>query len=142
MVFKRKLRRPQNVKPSSPKNVREIIWRGSTISDLQNDINNRKTNDTDFADNFEDGYQAFKFCALLKEVRQEASLTPLNLADKLNTQKSAISRIENHSEDVKLSTLEKFASALGKKLEIKISLIVLVQTWSDSYPFFNWWLSV
>ncbi|WP_228710700.1 helix-turn-helix domain-containing protein [Saccharobesus litoralis] len=57
---------------------------------------------------------------LLREARKSAGLTQLDLADKLHTQKSAISRIENHSGDVKLSTLEKFASALGKKLEIRL----------------------
>jgi hypothetical protein len=30
-------------------------------------------------------------------------------------------RIENHAEDIKLSTLERVASALGKRLEIRIS---------------------
>jgi hypothetical protein len=34
---------------------------------------------------------------------------------------SAISRIENHAEDIKLSTLEKVAAALGKRLQVKIA---------------------
>ncbi|MCW7556394.1 helix-turn-helix transcriptional regulator [Endozoicomonas gorgoniicola] len=51
---------------------------------------------------------------------KEEGLTQQELADKLQTQKSAISRIENNSEDVKLSTLERFASALGKKLELRL----------------------
>ena len=33
----------------------------------------------------------------------------------MNTQKSAISRIENHAEDIKLSTLEKFTQAIGQR---------------------------
>jgi len=33
--------------------------------------------------------------------------------------KPAISRIENHAEDIKLSTLEKVAAALGKRLQVK-----------------------
>jgi HTH-type transcriptional regulator / antitoxin HipB len=57
---------------------------------------------------------------LLKEARKNAGLTQDELALKLHTQKSAISRIENHSDDVKLSTLERFATALGKKLEIRL----------------------
>jgi HTH-type transcriptional regulator/antitoxin HipB len=40
---------------------------------------------------------------------------------RLKTKKTAISRIENHAEDIKLSTLEKVASALGKRLEVKIA---------------------
>lgn len=46
--------------------------------------------------------------------RKEAGLTQQQLADRLNTKKT-ISRIENHAEDIKLSTLKKFAKALGKK---------------------------
>jgi len=90
------------------------------MSDLQDYLAKRKETDTALADNFEEGYQAFKFGVLLKEARKEAGMTQLDLATKLDTQKSAISRIENHSEDVKLSTLERFASALGKKLEINL----------------------
>ncbi|MBE9563126.1 MAG: helix-turn-helix transcriptional regulator, partial [Proteobacteria bacterium] len=40
---------------------------------------------------------------------------------KLNTKKTAISRIENHAEDIKLSTLEKFAQALDKTLTITVT---------------------
>jgi len=90
------------------------------MSDLQKYLVKRKSNDSEFAENYDEGYQAFKFGVLLREARKSAGLTQLDLADKLHTQKSAISRIENHSEDVKLSTLEKFASALGKKLEIRL----------------------
>ena len=40
------------------------------------------------------------------------------LALRLKTQKTAISRIENHAEDIKLSTLDRVAKALGKRLEV------------------------
>ncbi len=90
------------------------------MSDLQKYISKRKQSDAEFAENYDEGYAVFKFGALLKEARIDAGLTQDDLAHKLNTQKSAISRIENHSDDVKLSTLERFASALGKKLEIRL----------------------
>ena len=90
------------------------------MSDLQKYISKRLSSDDEFAENYGEGYQAFKFGVVLKEARLEAGLTQHDVADKLQTQKSAISRIENHSEDVKLSTLERFASALGKKLEINL----------------------
>lgn len=35
--------------------------------------------------------------------------------------KSAISRIENHSEDIRLSTLRKYAEALGKEIRLEIA---------------------
>jgi len=40
-------------------------------------------------------------------------MTQEELAQRLKTKKTAISRIENHAEDIKLSTLEKVAHALG-----------------------------
>ncbi len=90
------------------------------MSDLQQYITNRQADDPKFAENYHEGYQAFKFSVLLKEARKEAGLTQSDVAEKLHTQKSAISRIENHAEDVKLSTLERFAAALGKQLQIKL----------------------
>jgi len=93
---------------------------GKSMSDLQNYIKKRKTDDAEFAEGYDEGYQTFKFGILLKEARLATGLTQADIAAKLNTQKSAVSRIENHSEDVKLSTLEKFAAALGKKLEIRL----------------------
>jgi hypothetical protein len=43
------------------------------------------------------------------------------VAHAIGTQKTAISRLENHIEDVKLSTVEKYAQALGRRIEIKIA---------------------
>ncbi|MGL1933817.1 MAG: helix-turn-helix transcriptional regulator [Fibrobacterales bacterium] len=57
---------------------------------------------------------------MLKMERENSGITQEELATVLHTKKSAISRIENHAEDIKLSTLEKFARALGKKLTISI----------------------
>ena len=90
------------------------------MSDLKKYINKRKESDEGFSLNFDEGYQAFKIGLMLKEARENAGVTQEELAIRLSTKKSAISRIENHAEDVKLSTLEKFASSLGKNIEIRI----------------------
>ena len=90
------------------------------MSDLKKYVAARKKRDSEFAANFELGYQAFKIGALLREAREAAGVTQEELAERLKTQKSAISRIENHADDVKLSTLERFAASLGKNLEIRI----------------------
>jgi transcriptional regulator with XRE-family HTH domain len=58
---------------------------------------------------------------MLRQARESAGLTQEELALRLNTRKTAISRIENHAEDIKLSTLERFAAALGKQLRLQIS---------------------
>jgi len=91
------------------------------MSDLKKYIENRKKTDKQFAKHYEEGYEHFKIGVLLKKARESAGLTQEELAIRLKTKKTAISRIENHSEDIKLSTLEKVAMALGKKLQIKIA---------------------
>jgi ribosome-binding protein aMBF1 (putative translation factor) len=90
------------------------------MSDLQRYIKKRKAKDPEFAHNYESGYEQFKIGAMLKMAREEAGLTQEQLAQMLRTKKTAISRIENHAEDIKLSTLEKIAQALGKKLRIEV----------------------
>tara|TARA_B100000959_G_scaffold254926_1_gene286929 strand:- start:1001 stop:1276 length:276 start_codon:yes stop_codon:yes gene_type:complete len=91
------------------------------MSDLQKYIKRRKTRDPKFAENFESGYHNFKIGVMLKQAREKAGLTQEELASRLKTKKSAISRIENHAEDIKLSTLEKFANALGKHLRLEVA---------------------
>ncbi len=72
-----------------------------------------------FSDGYDEGYQAFKIGSVLCQLRESSSLTQEQVAKKLQ-KKSAISRIENHAEDIRLSTLEKFANVLGKRLEVSI----------------------
>ena len=71
--------------------------------------------------NFDKGYEQFKIGILLKQARLEAGLTQEQVANKLRTRKSAISRIENHAEDIRLSTLVNYAQALGKRLHLEIA---------------------
>ena len=91
------------------------------MSDLKKYVSNRKANDAEFNEGYEEGYQSFKIGALLRQAREDSGLTQEEIAERLNTKKSAISRIENHAEDIKLSTLEKFASVLGRKIEVSIT---------------------
>ena len=90
------------------------------MSDLEKYVDKRKASDAGFSEGYDDGYQSFKIGAVLRQLRESSGLTQEELAAKLNTKKSAISRIENHAEDIRLSTLEKMASALGHKLEVTI----------------------
>ncbi len=91
------------------------------MSDLQKYIIKRKAADSEFAENFESGYEEFKIGAMLKMAREEAGYTQEELAEKLHTKKSTLSRLENHAKDIKLSTLEKFVQALGKKLRLEVA---------------------
>jgi HTH-type transcriptional regulator/antitoxin HipB len=88
---------------------------------LKKHITTRKEYDSKFAKDYDKGYEQFKIGVMLKIAREQAGLTQEQLAEKLKTKKSAISRIENHAEDIKLSTLEKFAQALGKKIEVRVA---------------------
>jgi len=90
------------------------------MSDLKKYISKRKKSDTEFALNFDEGYQEFKIGQMLKLARKEMGLTQEDVAIAMHTQKSAISRIENHAQDIKLSTLQSFAHTIGKELKIQL----------------------
>jgi ribosome-binding protein aMBF1 (putative translation factor) len=87
---------------------------------FHNYIEERLQNDPEKTKELWNGYDDFKIGALLKEARVRAGLTQEELARKINTTKSVISRVENHAEDIRLSTLEKFARALGKEVHVMI----------------------
>jgi len=89
------------------------------MDDLDRHIEELKKRSPYAAENFDQGYEEFKVGVMLKMARKQAGLTQFDLAQKLKTYKGAISRIENHADDIKLSTLEKYAHALNKHLEIK-----------------------
>jgi len=90
------------------------------MSDLQKYINKRKKTDKEFEKNFDSGYTDFKIGEMLKQARKESGLTQEQIALELHTKKSAISRIENHAQDIRLSTLQHFAHIMGKKLKVEL----------------------
>ena len=57
---------------------------------------------------------------MIRRAREGANISQEELAIRLSTKRTAISRIENHAEDIKLSTLDRVAKALGKELRVKI----------------------
>lgn len=90
------------------------------MSDLKKYIERRKRTDPEFAAGYDEGYENFKIGVLLQMSREQAELTQEEVAQKMGTKKSAISRIENHAENITLSTLRKYAKALGKKVQFEI----------------------
>ncbi|MFI5201769.1 MAG: helix-turn-helix domain-containing protein [Candidatus Kapaibacterium sp.] len=48
-------------------------------------------------------------------------MTQEQVAKKLRTNKSAISRMERHTKDIRLSTLHRYAKVLGKRVTLDIS---------------------
>lgn len=69
---------------------------------------------------FERDAEAFILAERLKEERLKAGLTQEQLAEKIGTKKSYISRIENGKTDVQLSTLYKIFQGLGKRVSLTI----------------------
>jgi DNA-binding XRE family transcriptional regulator len=90
------------------------------MSDVQRYIEKRSKTDAAFADGFEVGHVNFKIGVMLRQAREAAGLTQEEVARQLNTTKSAISRIENHAEDIRLSTLSRYANAVGANLQIRL----------------------
>lgn len=80
----------------------------------------RFASDPEFVDGYERGYQAFKLGATLLAAREQAGLTQAEVARRLGTHKSAISRMENHAEDIRLSTLQRYAEAVGCFLDLQL----------------------
>ena len=81
------------------------------MSELKKDIAKRKASDPKFAEDFDTGYDAFKIGGVLRQAREETGFTQEQLANRLRTKKSAIPSIENHAADIRLSTLDRFATA-------------------------------
>lgn len=90
------------------------------MSDLKRYIKTRKLTDKNFAKNYDESYADFKLSVILKQLREEAGLSQEELAKRMHTKKSAISRVENKVYDIRLSTLFKFAAVLGKRVNITI----------------------
>ena len=71
----------------------------------------------------ENGYENFKLGALLHEARLEKGMTQAELAEKVGTTKSYISKIENNIKEVRLSTLKKIVQiGLGGHIDLSIRL--------------------
>ena len=90
------------------------------MSDLRSYVAKRKKQDTEFADSYDVGYEAFKFGAMIKELRLENGMTQKDLARRLHTRKAIVSRMENYPADTRLSVLAKAADVFGKKVKIGI----------------------
>ena len=72
-------------------------------------------------DDFEEQAQYYVISEMLKEARREAKMTQEQLAEKIGTKKSYISRLENGNCDIQLSTLYRiFEFGLGRQVHLLI----------------------
>lgn len=69
----------------------------------------------------EAGYELFKAGVLIQQTRQQLGMTQEELAIKVGTTKSYISKIENDLKEARISTLQKIVElGFGARLEITI----------------------
>lgn len=74
-------------------------------------------------DELEAGYDLFKIGALIHDTRIELGMTQEELADKVGTTKSYISKIENNLKEARISTLQKIVElGFGGHLELSIKI--------------------
>lgn len=71
-------------------------------------------------DKFEEDATAFCLAETLKEERLKAGLTQEQLADRIGTKKTYISRLENGKADIQLSTLFRIFEGLGRRVSLTI----------------------
>ena len=99
------------------KSKKEKILNSSSFDEL---LNAKYGNvGTEARDVFEEKAQYFIISEMLKEARKEANMTQEQLAEKVGTKKSYISRLENGKCDIQLSTLYRiFEFGLGKRVNL------------------------
>jgi HTH-type transcriptional regulator / antitoxin HipB len=78
---------------------------------------------TQTRDKFESEFDIFMLGAKIQEMRQEKGMTQTELAEKCGTTKTYISRIENNSSDIRLSTLSRIINqGFGGLLKLNMNL--------------------
>ncbi len=71
----------------------------------------------------EEGYEAFKIGALIHDTRVKQGMTQEQLAEKVGTSKSYISKIENNIKESRISTLQKIIElGFGGRLELNVKI--------------------
>lgn len=99
-------------------NKKEQLMNCSTLDELLDVEFGAKG--TQERDAFDDDARAFCLAETLKEECRRAGLTQEQLAEKIGTKKTYISRIENGKADVQLSTLFRIFEGLGRRVSLTI----------------------
>ena len=104
------------MKKRSDKKIEEATNFDQLLDAKYGDIGSKERN------KFEEESQRFFISEMLKDARKEAKLTQTELATKIGTKKSYISKIENGKGNITLETLIKiFETGLNRKVGITIS---------------------
>jgi transcriptional regulator with XRE-family HTH domain len=90
------------------------------MSDIEKYIRKRQARNPRAWADFDAKYRQYALGLLLAEHREKSGLTLSVLAKRMGMQKSALSRLENHGEDMRLSTIARYVNATGRPLAFKI----------------------
>ncbi len=91
-------------------------------SDYLDELIDRGTKeDPPFAELVQAHYERRLIARELADERGRQGLSQTLVAARMGTSQSAIARLEAGHGDVKLSTIERYASVLGKKLELRLT---------------------
>ena len=88
------------------------------MSDVDKFIERKEAASPGFKKKVEDEVKLLRIGEEIKQMRLNSGMTQEELAKRLSTTKSAISRLENHSESVRLSTIEKVAEVFNKQVVV------------------------
>lgn len=94
--------------------------RGDTGMDFFDSYLEEQLKDPEFKREWEDSEKEYQITRQLVRLRKRQGLTQSDLAQKLNTTQSVISRIENGSQNISLSYLHNLADALNAELDIRL----------------------
>lgn len=103
---------------SNTSNHDDKIMHCSTLDELL-DVEYGKPG-TPEREQFDADAAAFCLAETLKEERLKAGLTQQQLAERIGTKKTYISRLENGKADVQLSTLFRIFEGLGRRVSLTI----------------------
>ena len=89
------------------------------MDDLDRFIQEQLETAPEFKREWEKDWSDFILNSELVSLREFLQMTQEDVAKKMHTTKSAVSRWEKHGGDIRVSTLQKMAHAFGKKLKIQ-----------------------
>jgi transcriptional regulator with XRE-family HTH domain len=90
------------------------------MSEVEHYIRQRKARNPTAWEGFEKKYTEQAIGLLLAEYREKSGLSLSEFARRSHIAKSALSRLENHGEDVRLSTIARYVETVGAPLHLTL----------------------
>jgi HTH-type transcriptional regulator/antitoxin HipB len=91
------------------------------VSDLEKYLDKKELEAPGFKSLVDQEYRNLSIGEEIRQLRLASGMTQEELARHMSTTKSAVSRLENHSESVRLATIEKVAKVFNKKVVISFT---------------------